>query len=187
MARGKNLVKNITAPQRTVKLMVTSNQENEPKKIVVDFKSFPKWGNTIQLKDGKFTNHYIDVNEYAEILFGVLHKLLPYIQDQGEKIFHCGGHNHRIIDNKKRKIYPRTVAKQIILDLHGVELDDETEIWQLGVYGGVRLIAVLLSRENFVELYPLFIDSHHLLYPDDYHNQLDFNKTCSFIPQDVYS
>jgi len=187
MARGNKRVQNPISPKKTVKLLVTSNNGISAKKIVVDFKSFPKWGHTVQLNDGRFTNQYTNADEYAKILFSILHKLLPYVQDQGEEIFTCGGHNHLVTDSNKHKKYPRTIAKKIISDLHDVDLDDETEIWQLGVQGGVRLIAVLLSRESFVELFPLFIDSHHLLYPNDYHNQIDYNKTCSFVPQNNYS
>ena len=48
----------------------------------------------------------------------------------------------------------------------------DTDIYQLGLDGGVRVISIISG--NIFEI--LFFDVHHLIYPSEKHNDIDYES-----------
>lgn len=189
-----SFVKNSVEPKPTVINLDTISQNN----LFIDFCFFPKWmhSTTVKTPNGNnknskkklnnnnkdFTNRYSNEKEFAKKIYEVNSKLFPYIQQNIELIFaHKAKHCHTL-DAKISE-----TARKVIFNIHRRDIDESTELWQLAAGGSTRLICALLSKTDGTVLYPLFIDHHHLLLPDDTgsNNKTDYSK-CKFNPQDRY-
>lgn len=183
-------VSNPTIPKKNVKNIINTRHDRADSRVIVDFKAFPKWMHSIRCDD--FTNEFTSIEECSEHLFKLLSKLFPYIQEENKKIFTGAGHCHTITDPKKKgkknkDNKPRSKVEKIVKKLHDIDLDPETEVWQLSYGEGIRLVAVLISKGEDIILYPLFIDQHHIIYPDKHNNQSDLSaESCCIQPQKMF-
>ncbi|ORN12746.1 hypothetical protein [Lentilactobacillus parabuchneri] len=168
-------VNNPIFPKKVVSNFNFSIQTNS---VSIELNSHAGWVNCVRI--GKFTNQFHNEQEVGKVYFQLVTKLLPFVKEQGERIKHAP-HCH-LLSGEKREL-----AVSIALKLHNLSLDDETEVWQLSAGEGIRMIAVITinGSEN---VYPLFLDPHHLIYPDKKHNQMDYSKkACHFTPNKFYS
>lgn len=137
-------------------------------------------------KVDKFTNKLKDVETYSKFITIILGKIIPEVQDKSKDIkrsqassFHChpieqGEDAYKTIIKIIRKIYGVSFEKSI---------DKNEQIYQMGVVGGIRIIALRNKKTNVIR--PLFIDYHHLAYPDVKYNQTDYIKQ-EFCPISKY-
>ncbi|EAC2632611.1 hypothetical protein ACU8IW_001971 [Listeria innocua] len=131
---------------------------------------------------GDFTTFLFSDDEFGKNVFTILNKVIPMIQSEWRRIIannveHC----HRIDDTHKqvfKKYFGKHYPKYNI---------DELNIWQFGASGGARLIASVTKEENGISVVrPLFIDYHHIVYPNKKHNQKDLLK-YKFCPYSKYN
>lgn len=123
-----------------------------------------------------FTNFLKDEDEYSEKFKSFYHQTLPYIMDKSfQKLEIENGHCHPINDEGKvfminkilekyKKEYPNFKFPSYT--------DFGNEFYQLPGQNGIRLIGV--RRGNTFTI--LFIDFHHLIYPNSNYNDLDYNN-----------
>lgn len=163
-------VRNSIIPKKSVsnfKFIAHSNL------VSIELNAYANWTHCVRIRE--FTNEFHNGKEAGKIYFQLVTKLLPFIKEKGEGIKqmpHC-----HLLRNQERQI-----ATKVIERMHHLKLDDETEIWQLSAGQGIRLIAALIFSES-ENVYPLFLDPHHLIYPDKKHNQSDYSKkACHFSP-----
>ncbi|MFC3745110.1 hypothetical protein [Paenibacillus sp. GCM10012306] len=151
-------------------------------KLTFDF-SYPNWLSGVRLRD--FTNMLKDPHEFAESIVHILNKLIPVVSDNWDSIKfktnyqfqHC----HRVPDDKL------PLVKQIEQEIHGKSLLDpdaehSVKYWQIGIEG-IRMFALYNYDSNI--MFPIFIDYHHLIYPDKNYNQRDTDH-FSFCPISEY-
>lgn len=143
-----------------------------------------RWLTTV--KFGKFTNKLKDVNSYAGFITEILGKIIPEVQDKSDDIvkrrvrgFHChpieqDDSAYRTVTKAIRMIYGESFERSISKDEH---------IYQLGVDGGLRIVTLRNKRTNVIR--PLFVDYHHLAYPNVKYSHTDYIKK-SFCPKTSY-
>ncbi|WP_195235729.1 hypothetical protein [Lactiplantibacillus plantarum] len=170
-------VSNSTNPKNNVK--ADYNFKKRTNEVSIELNSYKNW--THSLRVDKFTNEYHDESEVGKVYYQLVDRLLPFVKEKGPSIKqqkHC-----HLLTGDERKL-----ATKIISKLHNnLDLDDETEIWQLSCGQGVRLLAVITFTDDSENVYPLFLDPHHLIYPDEAHNQKDYRKkVCKFNPSKSY-
>lgn len=175
----KNRVTNTVKKQQRV----TTTTPNAPGTLMFDFR-YENWLKGVQHKE--FTNKLKNETEFAKAIYETLTKIIPIVQREWREIKisknqyqypHC----HTLKDDKAE------LAKEIIRKLHGDNmLDDETldNLWQLGTHQGIRIVGGYLQSIN--TMFPLFIDYHHLIYPNVKYNQPDYGKN-NFCPYAQYS
>lgn len=151
----------------TVKPINKVQAKKEPKSNEVSFDfSYPDWLKSIKI--GKFTNKLKDPTEFAEMIYIVMNKIIPYITENWHwienNVYRGSGHNcHPVAPEKLDDV------KEIIKNTHSIDLEPIIEtgesklLWQLGHQGSVRLIVYYMSSSK--TFYPLFIDYHHLIHP----------------------
>lgn len=151
--------------------------------IFIDFVEYPNWTHSVRV--GDYTNQLKDEKECSKQFYKLINKLLPYIQKQGKKLFNRPDHCH-IIQQEKR-----TLSCKVIKELHGFDLPEETDLWQLSYGEGTRLVCAVISGnsdEDSIIVYPLFIDHHHLIYPSKNKNKQDYGRNAlKFCPQKKYT
>lgn len=135
------------------------------------------------VKVGNFTNKLKDIESYSKFITLILGKIIPEVQEKSNDIkrslasdFHChaieqGENSYRTIIRIMKRIYGDSFEKSI---------DDYEQIYQIGVVGGIRIITLRNKKTNVIR--PLFIDYHHLAYPDVKYNQTDY-ITQKFCPR----
>ncbi|MFT8837562.1 hypothetical protein [Liquorilactobacillus satsumensis] len=169
-------VSNITKPKKNVKN--DYNFKKRTNKVSIELSSYKNWTNSLRVD--KFTNEYHNENEVGKVYYQLVDRLLPFVKERGSSIKqekHC-----HLLSGDKREL-----ATKIVNKLHDLDLDEGTEIWQLSCGQGVRLLAVITFNDDSENVYPLFLDPHHLIYPDDAHNQKDYSKkACKFNPSKFY-
>lgn len=147
--------------------------------------TYQNWLKCIKYKD--FTNMCKDVESFANDTVHIFSLLIPYVQKYWEEIRKKGSkkypheHCHLIVDDKAEMV------KEIVSEIHPNDLSqafDNFNIWQFGVTGGIRLIGILNHHSS--TYYPLFIDRHHLIYPNDHYNQPDYD-TFRFCPLECFA
>lgn len=131
--------------------------------------------NTITIKG--YTNHLKNGEEAVRHFCFILKQLLSYIEENGKEIIQgqCN-HCHKLTGKN------RNLAIKIIREIYKDSplIDGSTDLWQLGM--GTEEIRIVGSFVNWT-FYPLFIDHHHLIYPDKHYNQADY-KNYGYIPQE---
>ena len=183
-----NKVKNKVIPKKrksTAKRNVQTNTKPDLSydMFTFDFRDY-RW--LIGVKVDKFTNKLKDVYTYSEYITLILAKIIPEVQEKSKDIqrslatgFHChpiqqDDDAYRTITKIIRTIYGESFEKKI---------DINEQIYQIGVVGKIRIIALRNKKTNVIR--PLFIDYHHLAYPDVKYNQTDYLKQ-EFCPISQY-
>ncbi|MGY3779140.1 hypothetical protein [Isobaculum melis] len=176
-------INNTTHPRNTV---INNVDVKSHSKTIIDFSKYPNWTHSTRI--GNFTNQLKNEKECAKNYYILVSKLFPFLQNQGGDLFTGINHCHLLNDSDDKKY--RTQAINIIENIHNVKFDKSLELWQLSYGQGIRLVGAMVKggdNNNQTIIYPLFIDHHHLIYPDKNHNQKDLSKkACKFCPQDKY-
>lgn len=149
-------------------------------KLYIDFNEYPKW--TYSYVGSKFTNALKSESDAAENFYFLINELFGSVEKNISNILSGRDyHSHKITGDKRK------LAVEIVKKIHGIYLDKDVNIWQLSSdrNGGIRIIGVI-TTDKIYNFYPLFIDHHHLLYPDDKYNQPDYFK-YRFCPQNKWN
>lgn len=175
-------VKNNTKPKSNI----TSPTPNIINKISFDF-SEEKWLETVEYR--KFTNKMSSVESYAKHMTLIFYKLIPYVIKNWDWIkvhsYRGMGHHCHLVSEDKLDL-----VKEISTIIHGDLdiLDDDRNLWQLGIEDSTRLIVYHLESQN--AFIPLFVDYNHLIHPvrDDRRKQVRFNdvSTNSYCPVSTF-
>lgn len=139
------------------------------------FYSCYKWIHAVDLyKKISFTNMCKDKECFADEIIRVLTIIIPKLYQDWEFIFKQGGTNKAFKHCHVIKGEELTKSVEIAETIHDTKFDTENSWWELGFSGGVRIIGIFDS--NSKTFYPLFVDRHHLIYPDNNFNHSDFEK-----------
>ncbi|CAJ1185032.1 hypothetical protein [Companilactobacillus paralimentarius] len=129
-------------------------------------------------KDG-FTNNLQDATQFSKYLVALIEKTISKINQDSTNIFddfsnrgqypHC----HYVSKDKIQ------LVQRISLELHDndfseVTKDSDYSWWELGFNGSSRIFGIMSKSDNC--FYPLFVDWHHLIYPDIKHNSNDYKN-----------
>lgn len=168
---------------KTKKVKVQNTPKNN--EISFDF-SYTDWLRTVKL--GEFTNMLKNPSEFAELIYTIMNKMIPYITENWhwiEKNVYPGS-NHNCHPVTREKI---DLVKDIINQTHSVDLEpiiegaEKKTLWQLGHQGAVRIIVYYMASSK--TFYPLFVDYHHLIHPvpgdrrsQVKHNDYNSKKWC---------
>lgn len=138
------------------------------------------------VKKGKFTNKLKNSDSYSKFITLILAQILPEVQDKSKDIqqsmasnFHChpieqGEESYKTILEVMGIIYGESFKNSI---------QNHEQIYQIGVAGSIRIITLRNKKNNVLK--PLFIDYHHLAYPNIKYNQTDYVK-YEFCPINRY-
>lgn len=127
------------------------------------------------LKRENFTNLCRCKDDFADEMCLLFNVIIPKLYQDSDNIFNFGNkwlypHCHTLTGEKLN------LAIKIANEIHQREFDtfegDSISWWQVGMTQGVRIIGLYNKPQNC--FYPIFIDRHHLLYPDNNYNQADF-------------
>lgn len=176
---------NIAPPGKRAKRNVRTNTKPNlsHEKFIFDFRD-NRW--LTGIKVGEFTNKLKDIGLYSKFITEIIGKIIPEIQEKYDDIvshrvrgYHChsidqGDPAYKTILKITREIYGESFERSI---------DPQEQLYQLGVTGSIRIIT-LRNRQNNV-IRPLFIDYHHLAYPNVKYNQTDYIKQ-EFCPRSRY-
>lgn len=148
--------------------------------IYIDLTKYPHWTDTVRV--GSFTNCLKDKEQALRHFFFIVDQLIPNIEEYGPDIFNGKAKHCHLLRNAEDKR-----ARKIIRAIHGNRvLDGLSEIWELSAKTEeIRIIGTFVNDEMHI-FYPLFIDHHHLIYPDKYYNSPDYKK-YSFTKEKIKS
>lgn len=157
-------------PKRTVQSGVIPVDTDTPKFIL----SNDKWMDGVRI-DNEMTTCLKDQEQFASKSAILMTRLIPKMMQDWKRIFpvprESGGHCHKLSDDAL------TRANKVIEAIYGNQFADEAEhlqnVWQFGFGQGVRLVCGISENK---EVFPLFVDYHHLIEPDDNYNQHDFSR-----------
>lgn len=177
----KRGVKNTSKVQSKVKAFNTPlhNTNN----LTFDF-SYKSWIRCIRTNN--FSNKLKNPDEFAEQIFKYLYELIPFLQENWTDILKSSSkkypfpHCHLVAKDKIE------LVEAVIEETHATKLldtDDEFNIWQLGSTQGLRLFAIYNHQTS--TLFPVFLDYHHQIHPDENHNHRDL-KSDDFCPVITY-
>ncbi len=161
-----------------------SDFKTDNNNIMINFSFFPFCFRTISV--GEYTNKLRDNEQFFKYFSELFERDIPAIsQYTFDNVYKAtSGHSHSISPNDKKYVIVLSIIKEIYKDFencNNIERDFELflennindyHIWQLGISGGVRIIG--RRRSNIFDV--LFIDYHHLIYPDKNNNQENYNK-----------
>lgn len=133
-----------------------------------------------------FTNKLKDEEMFSKYIFEIFHTIIPILHEHGEQIIKNSGkgqwkHCHPIWNEQL------DTALKIAETIHGEGIKDVPEgskLWQFGIIGGIRLIAIHNYIYNY--LTPLFVDYHHQIYPDVKYNEENI-EDYKFCPVESFS
>ena len=174
MIKNKEIDANplIKSSSKKEKKLVRNNLSSEKKTLKVDFSHFlfPN------ISLGAFTNYLTDRDECLKKLKAFYHQVLPYIngktfQELEKENKHChsiNGKKEKFLIVKILKKY-KEIYEEFSLPNYEEFLED---FYQLHGPNGLRLIGLRISNSFIL----LFIDFHHLIYPNIKHNDYDYIK-----------
>ncbi len=146
--------------------------------IIIDFSRFPFCFRCVSID--KFTNKLKDSNEFFNYFKEIFEKVIPAITkyNYNNVTTMTNKHSHVIPNNSKEysiiikilKAIHKEYFPNIDFELFLVNNINDYSIWQLGITGGVRIIGIRKCNVFSV----LFIDYHHLIYPDKNYNQKNY-------------
>ncbi|STO08079.1 hypothetical protein [Exiguobacterium aurantiacum] len=158
----------VKSPEKEIKSSTLPREANHPQ----FFLSNPDWMRGARVKGG-MTTYLKDAEQYAEKIAFIMISLLPKLMKDWKSLYpnpnarqfpHC----HVLNGNALKR------AKDIINEIYP-DADYSSEylknIWQFGFSQGIRLVCGVNNND---EIYPFFVDYHHLLNPDKNYNQQDF-------------
>ena len=146
--------------------------------LYFNFTKFPNWSKSVRIKN-KFNNYYESDKDLKKAVKDLTTKLLPFAQQNINEIMSGKQKHCHILKEDERGLCDNICDK-----IHGSVLGQDVEIWQIGAIGSVRLIGPIISGKNTYTMFPLFIDSNHLIYPSTTgsNNKKDYKnmKKCLF-------
>lgn len=160
--KGRKRVKNGISPRRNV----ISSEPTRQEKIYIDLTKYKKWTDSVKI--GNFTNHLENKEEAVRHFLYILKIILAYIEENGNDILANNVKHCHVLRGKQDLL-----ARKIIKKMYGnkVLLDDDTNLWELGApTEEIRIIGSFVVKV----FYPLFIDHHHLIYPNKNYNNKDY-------------
>ncbi len=164
---------------KKVNNILTPNSSNE--KIMVDFSQFPYLFSSVEYND--FTNYLSDCFEFFDKLKYIFEKLIPFVSNHTyNDINGASKHSHPITNgSKEMKLVENIIKEKLKKDYRYEENDinnffvnniNDYQMWQIGLDGDVRIIGIrYINRFK-----PIFIDYHHLIFPDKNYNQRNYKK-----------
>ncbi|MCP8851473.1 hypothetical protein ABRQ21_06905 [Latilactobacillus sakei] len=185
MGKKKKIPKNGGSPSKSVKSgspsnLVNNNLNASTTDVSIELGMYPNWTHSTRV--GEFTNEFHDSDEALRYIYLTLDKLLPFIKQNGkefrsQRLAHC-----HVLKNDQK-----VLAFNIIKEIHSdTDISEDSALWELGYGQGVRLIASVIYSDK-VQIIPLFLDFHHLLYPSKKYNQNDYSKNaCNLSPNELY-
>lgn len=162
-------------------------------KVIVNFSKFPFCFRCTNIKKYDYTNYLSGEKEFFKSLKTIFEKEVPFFCENTFSDLQKKSHGHAIMSNTKEYQIVKEVIKKIVMDFKNFKNDSEFEmwfnqnindyyIWQLGQTGGIRLIGI----RNLNVFNVLFIDYHHLIFPDVKNNQKNYSK-YKFCPITTYN
>ena len=166
-----------------------NNCKTDNNNIIINFAFFPFCFRTVSI--GEYTNKLRDEHQFFHSFSKLFERDIPAIsQYTFDNVYkETNGHSHTISPSDRKYAIVLSILKEIYKNFKNstnIERDFELflennindyHIWQLGISGGVRIIG--RRRSNIFDV--LFIDYHHLIYPDKNYNQENYNM-YSFCP-----
>lgn len=157
--------------------------------IIINFSFFPFCFRTVSV--GEYTNKLKDKEQFFNHFSKLFERDIPAIsQHTFDNVYkETNGHSHSISPGDSKYKVVLSILKELYKSFKNptdIERDFELflennindyHIWQLGISGGVRIIG--RRRSNIFDV--LFIDYHHLIYPNKNYNQDNYN-TYTFCP-----
>lgn len=160
----------LSGPKRTVQSDIKPSDTDAPKFIL----SNEKWMDGVRV-DHEMTTCLKDQEQFANKSANIMTKLLPKMMQDWKTIFKNPNGKNKHCHELEGKALDR--AKKVIAAIYGDRVDYEAEhlqrIWQFGFGQGVRLVCGITDS---TDVFPLFVDYHHLLSPDKNFNQQDFMR-----------
>lgn len=159
--------------------------------IIVDFSRFPFCFRTTRVE--KFTNKLKDNCQFCEKLNNLFEKVIPHVSNYSfDNIYqNTQNHSHIILPKDSQYGLIKNIVKNLCAEYFNYDEKDfelfyqnnlnDYDVWQIGISGGIRLIGI----RNLNVFSVLFIDYHHLIYPDKNHNQENYDK-YTFCPMKNY-
>ncbi|MDU2149655.1 MAG: hypothetical protein E7E58_16815 [Paeniclostridium sordellii] len=149
---------------------------SQPVKLPFIFKTEYSWLKTYKGND--FTNYHKDADDYAKNVTNLVHNFIPAVYRYGEDLFK--GRKGTIFD-RHSKLMPEDkmrMVEDIVREVDGINLEDDvldsSSIWYLAVPQGIRVVGYYQTSIN--TFFPLFVDWHHLIFPNQNYNQADYQK-----------
>ncbi|AKQ71796.1 MULTISPECIES: hypothetical protein [Bacillus] len=164
-------IKNTSQPKVSVKSQTPNTKVGDT--LTFDL-SYENWMNGIQIKG--FTNKLRDIEQHSQYTYEIFNKIIPNVHKNWKIIKRQKGqgqfrHCHILEGEEKEKAIKiaEAIHKKTILD-------EETDfnIWQFGLTNSIRIVAVYDHNNDIA--YPIFLDYHHLIYPNVKYNQSDYAK-----------
>lgn len=157
--------------------------------ISIDFSFFPFCFRGI--RTGNFTNKLKNTNHFLNLFKRLFEIDIPAItQYSFENITKATNkHSHSVLVDTKEYSLIINIIKELFKSYKGNNYNEKDfnlfllnnindyHIWQLGISGGIRLFGI--RKLNVFSV--LFIDYHHLVYPDKNYNQENY-KLYNFCP-----
>lgn len=179
MAKNKGRVTNTVDSKKNTLVTNPNSPLKATGKMTFDF-SYVNWLKGVSR--GEFTNMLKDEFQFTAYMVEFFTKIIPIISQNWDNLIKYNGgagggfqfrHCHTINDEKLK------LVKEIVEQIHGKPLCDEVEnddlnYWQLGLIQSLRVISIYSNNNN--TLFPVFLDYHHQIYPDDWHNQEDIES-----------
>ena len=150
--------------------------------ISIDFSLFPFCFRCVE--SGNFTNKLKDDKQFFKLFKRLFEIDMPALtQYSFENITKASNkHSHSIPINTKEYLLVIDVIKELFKSYKRDNYSDKDfelflennindyHVWQLGISSGVRLFGI--RKSNIFSV--LFIDYHHLIYPDKNYNQENY-------------
>lgn len=163
--------KQIGKPRKQKSKNVTNDTTPiEPLRFYFDF-SNPHWMCSVEVNE--FTNFLENEQACLKTHHALFYKIIPKILSEIDQIIAYPGsykysHCHSIKGHK------RNIVSNIYREIYKHELDDEVNVFQFSFSIEARLIAVLDGANKKIK--PIFIDQHHLIFPDKHYNLKDVDS-----------
>lgn len=158
--------------------MANNIDDYRNEQIVISFSKFSFCFRSCKTND--FTNYLSSDLEFHQYLKIMTTKVIPHLSQYtfNQLLSKVERHTHPIDESHRNKTI--NVIKKLIEIEKGIDFNfdrfyddniNDYSIWQLGTSYGVRLICT--QYKNIFNV--LFIDYHHLIYPNINYNDRDFN------------
>lgn len=176
MARRQIRINNTKTPKKQV---INEKIIEDNSKVIFNF-SYSNWFKGYKTK--KMTTFTENKSVYHRNLSYIFEELIPFVYEKWSSSTQFG-HCHSLSDlNKSRDREANDKYREIISYLHpNISIEEEIELFQLGLTGSVRLICGKIDNT----LFPLLIDHYHLGYDSKKYNQKDFSK-FNYCPTSEY-
>jgi hypothetical protein len=167
--RNKSVPKNETKPKKIVSNQINPLVANSSRDSIWFDLHSSKWLTSV--KTTNFTNFLFDIEEFTKNHFYVFYTIVPKVIDEWKRIL-AGGHAYQhchLLNGVQRSI-----VEDVFKEIYRYKLGEGVEIRQFGFTGSVRLVCIHNDINSC--LIPIFIDHHHLIYPNKHFNAKDFDK-----------